>query len=45
MNSTGNATSFHEFDGAGNRHVEYVHDRGAFVDVPFDDIIATFRSE
>ena len=36
---------FHEFDHAGNRHMEYIHDRGAFVDVPFDDIIATFRSE
>ncbi len=36
---------FHEFDRAGNRHMEYIHDRGAFADVPFDDIIATFRSE
>ncbi len=36
---------FHEFDQAGNRHMEYIHDRGDFVDVPFDDIIATFRSE
>lgn len=33
---------FHEFDHAGNRHMEYIH---AFADVPYDDIIATFRSE
>lgn len=36
---------FHEFDQAGNRHMEYIRDRGDFVDVPFDDIIATFRAE
>jgi transglutaminase-like putative cysteine protease len=36
---------FHEFDRAGNRHMEYIQDRGAFADVPFDDIVATLRSE
>lgn len=36
---------FHEFDRDGNRHMDYIRDRGPFADVPFDDIIATFRAE
>lgn len=34
---------YHEFDQAGNRHMEYVNDRGEFADVPYDDIIAVFK--
>ena len=25
--------------------MEYIHDRGPFIDVPFEDILATFRNE
>jgi transglutaminase-like putative cysteine protease len=35
---------FQQFDRAGNRHMEYVHDRGTFADVPFDEIVAAFRT-
>ena len=35
---------FHEFDQVGNKHMEYVQDRGTFVDVPMDDIIETFTA-
>jgi transglutaminase-like putative cysteine protease len=35
---------FHEFDRAGRRHMEYLLDRGPFVDVPFDAITADFRA-
>ncbi len=34
---------YHEFDEAGNRHMEYVNDRGEHADVPYDDIIAVFK--
>lgn len=34
---------FHEFDKAGNRHMEYIRYRGTFADVPFEEILATFR--
>ena len=34
---------FHEFDRAGNRHMEYIRDRGHFSDVPIDQILETFR--
>ena len=40
-----NDSLFHEFDQIGNRHMEYIRDRGSFSDVPFEDIVATFRSE
>jgi transglutaminase-like putative cysteine protease len=33
---------FHEFDQAGNQHMEYILDRGTYQDVPYDEIIATF---
>ncbi|MDA0241458.1 MAG: transglutaminase-like domain-containing protein [Proteobacteria bacterium] len=36
---------FHEFDKAGNKHMEYLNDRGPFLDVPFEDILATFREK
>ena len=34
---------FHAFDQAGRRHMEYLSDRGAFADVPFEAIQADFR--
>lgn len=34
---------YHPFDQAGNRHMEYVHQRGAFDDMPLADIVATFE--
>jgi hypothetical protein len=33
----------HSFDQAGNRHMEYLFDRGRFADLPLDEIAATFR--
>jgi transglutaminase-like putative cysteine protease len=35
---------FQPFDQAGRRHMEYLNDRGAFADVPFDTIVADFRT-
>ena len=32
----------HEFDRAGNRHMEYVHERGSYADLPYDEIQETF---
>ena len=34
---------YHPFDLNGNRHMEYLNDRGNYDDVPIDEIIATFR--
>jgi hypothetical protein len=34
---------FHPFDAVGNRHMEYLHYRGEYADVPLDGLIATFR--
>lgn len=39
-----NDSLFHEFDRAGNRHMEYLHYRGTYADVPFNEIVATFRN-
>ncbi len=33
----------HPYDTAGNRHMEYVHSRGSYADLPYDEIMATFR--
>ena len=33
----------HPYDRAGNRHMEYVADRGSFDDLPLDDMLADFR--
>jgi len=38
-----NDSLFHPFDPAGRRHMEYLKDRGAFADVPFETIVADFR--
>jgi transglutaminase-like putative cysteine protease len=35
---------FHPFDRAGNKHMEYIADRGPFPDVPRDAILATFQA-
>ncbi len=35
---------FQPFDQQGRRHMEYVVDRGAFADVPFDQILTDFRA-
>jgi len=33
---------YHPFDKAGNRHMEYVHQRGAFDDMPLAEMVADF---
>jgi transglutaminase-like putative cysteine protease len=33
----------HPFDEAGNRHMEYISERGSFDDLPLAEMIATFR--
>lgn len=35
---------YHPFDKAGNRHMEYLRQRGTFDDLPLADIVATFRT-
>jgi transglutaminase-like putative cysteine protease len=35
---------FQPFDGTGRRHMEYLKDRGAFADVPFETMVAEFRA-
>lgn len=37
-----NDSLFHPFDGAGNRHMEYLLDRGTYADVPLEAIHADF---
>jgi len=34
---------FHEYDGAGNRYMEYLRQRGTYADLPLEEILATFR--
>ncbi|MFD1710362.1 transglutaminase family protein [Ottowia sp. GY511] len=36
---------YHAFDKAGNRHMEYVNERGSFDDLPLDQIVSDFRRE
>jgi transglutaminase-like putative cysteine protease len=36
---------YHPFDRDGNRHMEYVRERGEFADVPFDAMRATFQAK
>jgi len=33
----------HAYDGEGRRHMEYVHERGIYHDLPFEDMLDTFR--
>ena len=35
---------FHEYDQGGRRHMEYVRERGNYADVPYEEIIADFKS-
>jgi transglutaminase-like putative cysteine protease len=34
---------YHEFDMEGNRHMEYLKDRGEYLDLPFDELMAVMR--
>ncbi len=34
---------YHEFDVAGNKHMEYLNDRGEYLDLPFEEMSAVFR--
>jgi transglutaminase-like putative cysteine protease len=34
---------FQQFDRAGRRHMEYLHHRGTYIDVPYEDILSDFR--
>jgi hypothetical protein len=36
---------YHPYDAEGNRHMEYVRHRGAYTDLPIEEIIETFREE
>jgi len=38
-----NDSVFHPFDAAGNRHMEYITNHGTFADLPFDDVLASFK--
>jgi len=38
-----NDSLYHAFDAAGSKHMEYLHDRGEYVDVPFDEMMEIFR--
>ncbi|HEY5896247.1 MAG TPA: transglutaminase family protein [Burkholderiales bacterium] len=38
-----NDSIFHPFDADDRRHMEYVHDRGTFADVPAQEIMRVFR--
>jgi transglutaminase-like putative cysteine protease len=35
---------YHEFDRAGNRHMEYLNDRGEFEDIPLPEMLAVFEA-
>lgn len=35
---------FHEFDRGGRRHMEYVRERGSYLDVPYEAIVADFKA-
>ena len=34
---------YHEFDVAGNRHMEYLNDRGEYLDLPYEELTALFK--
>lgn len=34
---------YHEFDMAGNKHMEYLNDRGEYIDLPFEEMMEVFR--
>ena len=35
---------YHPFDKAGNRHMEYLNQHGAFIDIPLSEMMTTFRA-
>jgi hypothetical protein len=39
----GSDSIYHPFDQLGNKHMEYIRNRGEFPDVPIDKIIETFQ--
>ena len=34
----------HPFTGDGSRHMEYIHDRGVYAELPFDEIVTALRA-
>jgi transglutaminase-like putative cysteine protease len=40
-----NDSLYHSFDAEGNRHMEYVSHRGAYADLPLEEIIKTFEEK
>ena len=34
---------YHPFDVAGNKHMEYINDRGEYLDVPLEELLTCFR--
>jgi len=38
-----NDSLFHEFDQAGNKHMDYILERGTYTDVPMDEMLVTFK--
>ena len=34
---------YHAFDVAGNRHMEYISDRGEYPDLPYEDMLVVFK--
>lgn len=40
-----NDSIFHEFDQAGNKHMEYLKDHGPFDDLPFDKIAEAYKKQ
>lgn len=36
---------YHEYDSAGNRHMQYLHNRGEYLDVPLEEMMAVFREK
>ena len=37
-----NDSLYHEFDNSGQRHMEYLHDRGEYLELPFEELVAVF---
>ncbi len=35
---------YHPFDQAGNRHMEYLRDRGEYLDLPYEEMVEVFRT-
>lgn len=34
---------YHEFDEAGNKHMEYLNERGEYADLPYEELVADFK--